>query len=193
MNAEPNTQVMQLWREQSRMLEQWPEMVASHVADIGVYLTTLHDRAGGNEELTGMIQSCWSKAQAIQTMFFGQMTVLTSAGIIIPALKVQRDELAMELAKLLEAMGLTDEGGSPIDGLLARLYEGWRDGLDTSDIESDSQDELLGVIYGDLESVWGLDEGCGVILMGALRGHTGLTDTQYQAFQSFLRSMGGGS
>lgn len=191
MTADMNNQVLDLWREQSRMLERTPEMVAAHVADIGVYLTTLHDRAAGNEELTGMIQSCWSKAQAIQTMFFSQLTVLTSAGIIIPALKVQRDELAMEMARLLQAMGLANEEGSPVDGLLAALYEGWRETLDTSDIESDSQDELLGVIYGDLEGVWGLDEGSGAIVMGALRGHTNLTDQQYQSFKSFLRSLGG--
>jgi hypothetical protein len=191
MTIQSNTQVMDLWREQNRMLEQSPEMVAAHVADIGVYLTTLHDRADGNEELMGMIQSCWSRVQGIQTMFFSQMTALTSACIIIPALKVQRDELALEMERLLQAMGLASEEGSPVNGLLAALYEGWRETLDTSDIESDSQDELLDVIYGDIEGMWGLDEGGGAIVMGALRGHTNLTDKQYQAFKTFLGSLGG--
>jgi hypothetical protein len=191
MTAEPNTQVMQLWRQQSQMLDRTPELVAEHVAEIGVYLTTLYDRAVGSEDLTRMIQSTWSKVQGIQTLVSTQTTALTSASIIIPALKIQRDELAVEISKLLEAMGLADESSGPIQGMLSALYEGWREALDTNDIEAASQDEMLSVIYGDIESVWGLEEGDGDVVIGALRGHTDLNTKQEKAFKAFLRSLAG--
>jgi hypothetical protein len=190
--TEPNNQVMALWKAQTDLLVNLPEHVAEHVAIIQSYLGTLYQRAQGDEYLMSLISAIWTKVQGLDTLATSQSTVMNSAGIIITALKVQRDELTLELEQVAVLLGQTDISGR-VEGAISRLYEGWRDALDTNDIESDSQDELLGVIYGDLESVWGLDEGCGVILMGALRGHTGLTDTQYQAFQSFLRSMGGGS
>jgi hypothetical protein len=190
---EPNNQVMTLWRQQAELLASLPETISAQVEQTQDALRELHERANGNQEIIGHITTAWSCLQSIRTLVSGQTTALNSASIIIPALKVQRDELALELHKLLEELGHTSEEGSPIDGLLSSLYDSWRSTITDDEIVSVGQDELLEVIRAEIESRWGLAEGDGFILMGALRGHTDLTAKQEKAFMAFLKSMGGES
>lgn len=194
MTTDTNNQVMMLWREQSRMQEQTPMQIAAHMDEIGVYLTTLHQMAAGNEVVSGLIQSTYSKLQGIMTMVSCQAMVIGSAGIIIPALKIQRDELALEMAKLLEAMGLTNQEGSAVQGLISGLYEGWRETLDTEDIESDAQEELLTVIAQDVFDAWYVPDGFNTRwLIGALRGREAMPEDSVRLFQAFLDSLSGAS
>lgn len=188
MATEPNNQVMQLWQQQSQMLEQTPRIVAEHIEQIGAYLGTLHDRAEGNPELIGLINGAWERVQGIRNLVNGQTTVLNSAGIIIPALKVQRDELALELNKLLEVMGHTD--GSPIEGFMSALYDSWRDTLDDEDIVSDGQDDLLEQMADDLLTTWNVPLMLNARwVFRAIRGSEEMPEESAQLFQAFLDSL----
>lgn len=189
MTIEMNTQVMQLWREQSRMQEQTPEMAAAQLDGVNAWLQMLHEQA--DDVTRGQIHTVYSTLQGIMAMIACQAMTIASAGMIIPALKIQRDEMALEVAKLLELMALTESEGSPIAGLIAGLYEGWREMLGTEDIKADSQEELLDAIKGDIEQTWGLGQGGGQVVLAALRGHIELEERQMNALYRFLETLGG--
>lgn len=193
MTNEPNEAVLALWREQTAFLTQVPEFVTRYVDDIGGHLGTLYQEAEKRQDQTALqrISTTWEHVNALKQTIDNQQQIATNAGVIVAALKVQRDELAAELQNLLSTIGAQLQQGDPLTGFIERLYEDWLDTLDTDEIEEDAQDELLDWIADEINGAWHVPAGLPVRrVLSAIRGHLQLDDEQRALFQGFLNSLG---
>lgn len=193
MTQEPNEAVLALWREQTSFLTQVPEFVTRYVDDIGGHLGTLYQQAEERQDQDALqrIRVTWEHVNALKATIDNQQQIASNAGVIVAALKVQRDELAAELQNLLSTIGAQLQQGDPLTGFIERLYEDWLDTLDTDEIEEDAQDELLDWIADEINGAWHVPAGLPVRrVLSAIRGHLQLDDEQRALFQGFLNSLG---
>lgn len=92
-----------------------PDLLAAGMSEIDQQLILIAEYANHtqNEALARAVDQIWEALQGIQTTAINQMIATTTAGIVVTALRIQRDEAmitaAQAIARVKQLSGLTGE------------------------------------------------------------------------------------